>query len=176
MVLPAGVELMPLKTHPDERGALTEVFRNEWHRTPLPVQWAACYSRANVLRGVHAHARHWDYVCVVMGELSVGVHDLRPEIPSARLSAMIRLTGARLQMLSIPPGVAHGFYAPDDAIILLGSSAYYDASDHRRCRWDSDELALAWPCITPELSTVDRAAGSYAELRAAFVSEISFAE
>jgi dTDP-4-dehydrorhamnose 3,5-epimerase len=172
--LPAGVMLTPLMTHPDHRGQLTEIFRNEWHHSPAPVQWVACRSRANVLRGMHVDARHWNYLCIVMGETVVGVHDLRPEEPKARQSAMIRLSGSQLQMLAIPPGIAHGFYAPDDAMIFLGSSGYdYDSSDRRRCRWDSAELALAWPCAAPDLSADDRKAGGYAELRAAFVTEMA---
>jgi dTDP-4-dehydrorhamnose 3,5-epimerase len=51
---------MPLTTHRDQRGELTEISRSEWHHSPLPVQWIARRSSANVLRGVRAHARHWD--------------------------------------------------------------------------------------------------------------------
>lgn len=170
VVLPAGVRLMRLKTHPDKRGELTEIFRNQWHDSPLPVQWAACRTGANVLRGMHAHAHHWDYLCAVAGQVFVGLHDLRPEEPAARRSAMLRLDSRHLQMLVIPPGVAHGFYSPADAMILVGSSGYYDPSDHHRCRWNSPELALQWPCSAPELSALDRDAGSYARLRAALLA------
>lgn len=173
VVLPPGVRLMRLTTHPDHRGELTEIFRDEWHGSARPVQWVACRSCANALRGVHVHARHWDYLCTVIGETFVGLHDLRPEEQGARQSAIIRLTGSQLQMLTIPPGVAHGFYAPADAVLLLASSGYYDPSDHQRCRWDSPELALAWPCAAPDLSTADRNAGGYAELRAALLTEMS---
>ncbi len=158
---------MTLATHPDTRGDLTEVFRNEWHNSPLPVQWSASRSEANVLRGVHAHARGWDYACVIAGEMLAGLHDLRTRAPEVR-SALVRLSAARLQVLVIPAGVAHGFYASSASTLLLGASAYFDPANRRGCRWNCPELGLDWPCTAPELSPEDREAGNYAELRAAF--------
>lgn len=168
--LPDDVRLMPLRTHPDERGDFTEFFRNEWHESPAPVQWNVSRTEPNALRGVHVHALHWDYLCVVAGEMVVGLHDLRPDTADLRRSVMLRLDGSRLQMLSIPPGVAHGFYSPQESLHVIGASGYYHPADHRRCRWDSPELGLDWPCAAPDLSPADRDAPSYRELRAAFVA------
>ncbi len=170
IALPADVKLTQLKTHPDHRGELTEIFRNEWHDSPLPMQWTVCRNAANALRGVHVHTHHWDYLCAVGGELFVGLHDLRPEKGTARRSAMLRLDSDCLQMLLIPPGVAHGFYSPVESIILLGASEYFVPADDHRCRWDSPELCLAWPCTAPELSALDRDAGGYADMRAALLA------
>jgi dTDP-4-dehydrorhamnose 3,5-epimerase len=169
-ILPIGVTLTSLTTHPDERGELTEIFRNEWHHSPLPLQWIVSRSAANTLRGVHVHAHHWDYFCVVAGEIVVGLHDLRPAAPTVGRSAMLRLNGAQLQMLVIPAGVAHGFYSPGDSMHVIGTSRYYDPTDHQGCRWNSPELALDWPCTTPALSAQDRAAGSYDDFRASFLA------
>lgn len=166
--------LMPLTTHPDGRGDLTEIFRNEWHRSPAPVQWIVSRTGANVLRGMHVHARSWDYLCVIEGNVVAGLHDLRPRAAAAR-SAMLRLSGARLQVLVIPIGVAHGFYSPGNSTLMVGASTYYDPADHRACRWDAPELDLDWPCTAPELSAKDRDAGSYAELRAAFLAALESA-
>jgi dTDP-4-dehydrorhamnose 3,5-epimerase len=169
-VLPDGVTLMPLQTHVDERGDFTEFFRNEWFDSPAPVQWNVSRTRPNALRGVHVHALHWDYFCVVAGEMFVGLHDLRPDVPKERRSVMLRLDGSRLQMLRIPAGVCHGFYSPRGSMHVIGASTYWDPLDHRRCRWDSRELDLDWPCTAPELSPADRDASPYAELKAAFLA------
>lgn len=169
-ILPADVRLVPLKSHSDHRGELTEVFRNEWHHSPLPVQWLVCKNAANVLRGVHVHRSQWSYLCLVGGELFVGLHDLRPVAPAARQSTMLRMDSGHLQMLVIPPGVAYGLYAPADSIALLGSS---NPPDHLRCRWDSPELRLQWPCGTPDVSAVDRSAGTYDAVRQAFLATAS---
>lgn len=174
-ILPAGVALRTLRMHPDERGDLTEFFRNEWYETPLPVQWNVSRSNANVLRGMQVHVLHWDYFCVLSGEMVVALHDLRPDSPTSRVSVMLSLTEERLQVLAIPPGVVHGFYAPKRLIHVIGASGYYLPSDHRGCRWDSPELALDWPCTAPELSAADRDSTSYSELRSNFLAAMTSA-
>jgi dTDP-4-dehydrorhamnose 3,5-epimerase len=170
--IPFDVRLIPLTTHSDQRGDLTEIFRSEWHDSPAPVQWIVSRSRANVLRGVHVHARNWDYVCVIEGDLIIGLHDLRTGRPTVP-SAMVRLSGAQLQILVIPPGVAHGFYSPGPCTMVLGASSYYDPADHKGCRWDSPDLGLDWPCEAPELSARDRDAISYADLKALYVGSMT---
>lgn len=165
-LLPAGVKLMSLTTHSDARGDLTEILRNEWHGSPPPARWIAVRAAPNTLRGVHVRRRGWRYACVVAGEMWAGLHDLRAERPAA-WSVLFRLTGARLQALVIPPGVAHGFYATEGATLVLGASAG-DDSDEGACRWDAPELGLDWPCAAPQLSAGDCDAGSYARLRSAF--------
>lgn len=171
--VPAGVRVISLTTHPDNRGDLTEVFRREWIDSPAPIQWAVARSEANVLRGVHVHARHWDYYCVVSGELVVGLHDLRPG--AAMATAMLFLSGQGLQLLAVPSGVAHGLYSSVPSTLLVGTSTYYDSADHRGCRWDAPELGLEWPCTDPILSAKDRDAGSYAELEAGLRADLALA-
>jgi dTDP-4-dehydrorhamnose 3,5-epimerase len=165
--LPPGVVRHALDTHPDERGDFTEIFRQHWHDSPPPIQWNLGRSRPNVLRGVHVHVNHWDYLCVTDGTMTVGLHDLR-EAGAAATSALLQLSGDRLEMLVIPTGVAHGFYSPGRSTYVIGASGYYDPADHRRCRWDCPELGLAWPCDRPALSPSDRDAPGYAELVEAY--------
>lgn len=168
--LPAGVVRCALTTYPDDRGDFTEIFRQHWHDSPPPVQWNLSRNRPNVLRGMHVHARHWDYLCVTDGEMTVGLHDLRATGAGAR-SAIVQLSADRLEMLVIPAGVAHGFYSTRGSTYVIGASSYYDPSDHRRCRWDCPELGLAWPCDRPELSPADRDAPDYAALATAFARD-----
>ena len=171
--LPAGVALRVLKTLPDDRGAFTEFFRDEWIGSPPPVQWNISRTRPNVLRGVHVHTKHWDYFCLIDGEMVIGLHDLRREGAAEARSAMFQLSGERLEALIIPPGVAHGFYSPSCSTHVIGASSYYDPTDHRRCRWDCPELDLDWPCRAPELSPADQQAPDYAELKSAFLAAMA---
>ena len=78
-VLPAGVRLVPLTPHVDERGVFTELFRASWDVGVAPIQWNAASSHANVLRRVHAHVRHADYLTLAVGRATIGLHDLRPD-------------------------------------------------------------------------------------------------
>ena len=65
--LPHDVEVIPLATHRDERGWLTEIYRQKWPVGVQPCQWNATFSDANVLRGVHVHYKHTDYLVLLRG-------------------------------------------------------------------------------------------------------------
>lgn len=170
--LPPGCCLFPLTTRPDARGDLTEVLRAEWFDTPLPTRWQAIRSKPNALRGTYLQCRAWSYVCLLSGGAIIGLHDLRPNAPDARTSALLRLTGGQRQVMVIPPGVAHGLYFPEAALYLIGTGG--DAGrEPLRCRWDCPELGLAWPCRTPLQEPADRNAGDYAALLAHYAAGIA---
>jgi len=169
-ILPADACLINLSTLPDERGEFTEIHRNEWHTAPRPVQWSLSRSRAGCLRGVHVHARHWDYILVVTGRMWVALHDLRPESQTYGLTSTFELAADRLQMALIPPGVAHGFCYEVEADHLNGTSRYYDPCDHMKCIWNSPELAIDWPMADPLISEADTAAMDYVAFTATFLA------
>src|SRR5882672_9097030 len=158
--LPHGVVWRDLKTHVDQRGDLTELFRAEWHIGPAPVQWNFVRSQKNVLRGVHVHHRHDDYLIVVQNRMVLGLKDLRRDSPTHDLASMVELNGQDLSVIHIPYGVAHGFYVPSDALYFYAVSHYWDTSDELRCRWDDPELGLDWPTVSPVLSDADAMAGT----------------
>ena len=85
--LPHDVRLSPLVPHRDERGSFVELFREEWETDVHPVQWNAVDSEQGVLRGVHVHPRHDDYLTVVRGSATVGLRDLRDDSPTAGAAA-----------------------------------------------------------------------------------------
>src|SRR3954469_20721871 len=100
--LPAGTVLHPLEAHADERGVFTELYRREWDLGTEPVQWNAVWSEAGVLRGVHVHARHDDYLTVPVGRASVGLKDLRRGSPTEGLAALVELGRDAPAALVIP--------------------------------------------------------------------------
>ncbi len=163
-----GVRFTPLMMHRDDRGTFTEIFRDEWDSGVRPCQWNATMSRPNVLRGVHVHRKHHDYLVVVSGRMSVGLFDMRRASPTRGSSRLIQFSGERLTGVSIPAGVAHGFYAHEPTLHIYGVDAYYDPSDELGCHWADPRLGIDWPCDDPELSERDRRAGSLAELEARF--------
>lgn len=162
----AGVSIVELTPHKDDRGTVVEIFRQEWPTGISPVQWNIVHSQAGVLRGVHAHFRHADYLMVVHGMAWFGLHDLRPDSITEGVSCVIAIQASGHQALIIPPGVAHGFYFPAPATTCYAVSTYWDPADELGCRWDDPDLGIAWPDVTtPTLSDRDRQLGSLAELR-----------
>jgi dTDP-4-dehydrorhamnose 3,5-epimerase len=172
-VLPDGVTLRPLDPHADDRGVFTEVFRSSWDVGVRPVQWNVVQSRANVLRGVHAHHRHADYLTVLAGRATIGLHDLRVASPTAGLGIVVELDGAAPSGLTIPPGVAHGFYLHEASVHVYAVSHEWDPADELGCRWDDSGLGLDWPCSSPLLSPRDAALGSLAELSDAVNAQLA---
>jgi dTDP-4-dehydrorhamnose 3,5-epimerase len=164
-VLPHGVVWRELTTHADQRGDLTELFRAEWYDGLAPVQWNFVRSEGNVLRGVHVHSRHDDYLVVLHHRMLLGLKDLRRDSPTHDLGTMVELDGKHLSAIFIPHGVAHGFYFPSDTLYTYAVNHYWDRSDELRCRWDDPELELKWPAESPLLSELDRTAGTLSAMR-----------
>jgi dTDP-4-dehydrorhamnose 3,5-epimerase len=162
--LPAGVILTDLTMHPDERGVFTEVFRKQWDTGVDPVQWNVVNSHQGVLRGVHVHPRHDDYLVILSGRATVGLHDLRQSSNTYGLAATAELSGDELRAISIPHGVAHGFLVHEPSVHLYAVSLYWDTADEVACFWGDDGLEIEWPFEPSQVSERDAAAQSLAEL------------
>ena len=162
------VKNVPLQTHRDMRGQLTEIFRADWLDAPSPVQWNVLQSGVNVLRGMKVHVTHTDFLVVLQGRLLVGTRDLRKPAGEEIAGSIVELSADNPSLLMIPPGVAHGFYSPEPSLFLVGVSSYWDAvNDEFRCRWDDPELRIPWPsAMSPALSSLDECACSLADLLA----------
>jgi dTDP-4-dehydrorhamnose 3,5-epimerase len=166
--LPDGVQIHRLAPHNDLRGSVTELYRENWDLGCRPVQLNAISSAAGVLRGVHVHIRHADHLVLLAGRMVLGLHDMRPSSSTFRASCQRELCGEEPRAVVIPVGVAHGFYFPVPSILVYGLSREWDPSEEIGCRWNCQELGLAWPTSAPVLSERDAAAPGYADAAATF--------
>jgi dTDP-4-dehydrorhamnose 3,5-epimerase len=160
----AGVRVRQLVPHADARGSLTELFRDEWGAGIRPIQWNVSHSAANVLRGVHVHPRHTDYLVLIRGRASVGLRDLRPGSPTEGTVMLFDMTGERPTALTLPPGVAHGFLVHEPSSHVYAVSDYWDPADELRCHWADPALQIPWPISEVLLSDHDATAPPLAEL------------
>jgi dTDP-4-dehydrorhamnose 3,5-epimerase len=172
--LPSGVALRPLSDEHDGGGSMTELYREDWRLDVAPVQWNFVRTRANTLRGVHVHAAHADYLCVLHGDMLLALHDMRPRSPTYRLSTQQVLSGKGPCSATIPPGVAHGFYFASETSYLYAVNRYWNLADELGCRWDDPELGLSWPTTDPLLSPRDAAAPGYAEMADGLVAAMNW--
>ena len=161
-----GLVLRRLTMHPDERGVFAEIFRSEWDTGLDPVQWNVVHSEPGVLRGVHVHPRHADYLAVVEGTATVGLRDLRRDSPTEGRSLTIEVGGERLTGLSIPRGVAHGFLFHARAMHIYSVDRYWDPEDEMGCHWEDPGLEIDWPYAPSSVSARDARAGPLNELLA----------
>lgn len=146
-----GVELLPLTTHADDRGAVTEILRRTWIDGARElVQANLSISRAGVLRGVHFHRKQADYWCFLSGTGFVGLCDLRAGSPTEGKGTAIRMaTESGLKALYIPRGVAHGFYAETALQLLYLVDEPYTGEDEFGVAWDDPDLGIDWPVSAP---------------------------
>lgn len=163
--LPAGVELFALEMHRDHRGAFSEVFRRSWDTGIDPVQWNMVSSEARVLRGVHVHVVHEDYLMIARGAAQVGLKDLRRGSPTEGDAAVVEMRADKLQAIRIPRGVAHGFYFLEPSLHLYAVSHYWNLDDELGCRWDDPELQIPWSPERPILSERDATAEPLAAMK-----------
>jgi dTDP-4-dehydrorhamnose 3,5-epimerase len=161
-----GVGVRPLVEHVDARGGLVELRAEEGPDDPV-VLWVRVRSAANVVRGVHVHLRKVDRVYAAVGETLVWLRDLRPGSATSGAAASVWLRAAEPMELTIPPGVAHGFYNDEPATLLVANDRLYDPGDDLGCSWADPALGFTWPCEAPVVSERDAAAGSLASLEAA---------
>jgi dTDP-4-dehydrorhamnose 3,5-epimerase len=169
-VVPIGTLVRPLQANEDERGVFTELYRREWG-VAEPVQWNAVWSEAGVLRGVHVHLRHDDYLTVPVGRASVGLKDLRRGSPTEGLGALVELGAERPAAIAIPHGVAHGFYFHEPSLHVYAVSEYWDPTDELGCHWADPDLAIPWPAAAAQVSQRDADAQSLRELLAELEAE-----
>lgn len=162
--LPAGTQCLTLQMHSDERGIFTELHRLEWDTGVKPIQWNMVKSKENVLRGVHVHIKHWDYLIVSSGHATVGLRDLRHNSITFGLTTLFELDANSLQSIIIPPGVAHGFYFHEVSTHIYAVSEYWNTSDELGCHWADAALEMRFPVVTPSLSTRDAHACSFEDL------------
>jgi dTDP-4-dehydrorhamnose 3,5-epimerase len=159
------VALHALSLLTDERGSFVEAFRGSWFPAIPPfVQGNLSRSRARVLRGLHVHRRQWDLWVPVAGRLFVALRDLREGSPTAGVTDTLELDAARPAALLIPPGVAHGFQALEDATLLYLVTEAYDGTDEDGFSPLDPAVGVSWPLDDPILSDRDRDAPPLAEL------------
>ena len=164
-----GVAWGRLSSHADERGAFRELWRASWSDERF-VQANLSTSQARVLRGLHCHRRQLDRWTVALGRAFVALVDVRPLLAGmvagagagnaadGQLAAPLvetRVLGPD-EWVTIPAGVAHGFYAIEPTDLLYFVTNEYDGTDELGFAWDDPEVGVPWPDRDPILSPRDR--------------------
>ncbi len=168
LALPEIKVVKPL-VHRDDRGIFFESWRRDrFDALGLGVEFAQdnqSVSRQGVLRGLHYQlppVAQGKLVGVAAGEVFDVSVDVRRSSPTFGKWAARTLSEESHEMLWIPPGFAHGFYAVSEvAVLIYKCTAPYSGEHDRAVRWDDSELAIDWPLepgARPILSAKDSAA------------------
>jgi dTDP-4-dehydrorhamnose 3,5-epimerase len=128
----------------------------------LFVQESHIHSRDGVLRGLHYQTDpvQGKLVRVVAGEgWDVGI-DLREGSPTFGRWHGVWLSAANKRMYWLPVGLAHGFYVPEAADLLMNNTGPYTPESEVTIIWNDPDLGIEWPLIAgtaPILSERDLA-------------------
>lgn len=152
-----GARLFVLEPHVDERGAFAEGWRSAWQQGFSPAQANLSWSEAGVLRGLHYHRHQADLWVMVAGRARIVLADLRggPGTEPAISEIEVDTDDERVAVF-IPPGVAHGFFARTETLLLYLVDRPYDGSDEHGIAWDDAAVGCTWPTERPILSERDR--------------------
>jgi dTDP-4-dehydrorhamnose 3,5-epimerase len=164
---PPGAWHRSVKFHPDGRGAFGELWRDTWTAGLAPDGVPAAMRQANlsrsdarVLRGLHLHRRQADLWVIVEGRAFVALVDVRPVLAGSGVPQVTTVEASPGDMLYLPAGVAHGFYARDALTLVYLVTNTYDGTDELGFAWDDPDAAVPWPDDQPIVSERDSGAPS----------------
>jgi dTDP-4-dehydrorhamnose 3,5-epimerase len=156
------VSLSAREVHRDERGSFSKVFDAGAGAGITATQ--VCVSSNHLpgtLRGLHVQlAPHLETkrLWCTAGEVWDVLVDLRPGEPTHGDWVGVHLEAARPAMLTIPPGVAHGFLTlTHDASLVYLIEGEYAPESARTLRWDDPTVGVEWPAEVTVISAQDRA-------------------
>jgi dTDP-4-dehydrorhamnose 3,5-epimerase len=162
--LPAVRVLVP-RRHTDERGFLSEIWREDALRNAgiahRFVQENHAYSRTPAtVRGLHFQiggAAQAKLVRCTRGSILDVAVDIRRGSPTFGRHAAVVLSRQNWQQVYVPQGFAHGYCTLEpDTEVIYKVTAYYDPPSERGIAWDDPEIGIAWPVGAKEAILTDR--------------------
>lgn len=173
-VVPTGIqgliEIHP-SVFPDDRGWFMESFKRSSLRSVGIetdfLQDNISFSKKGVLRGLHfqkppfAQAK---LVWVLQGAVLDVVVDLRSGSSTFGKSFDVILDSQKKNMLFIPEGFAHGFYALEDSLFQYKCSSEYQPGSEGGILWSDPDLKIKWGAVSPAISAKDSILPNFRDL------------
>jgi dTDP-4-dehydrorhamnose 3,5-epimerase len=143
-----GVRTKDLICHPDERGRLWEILRADDEIFDTFGQVYVTTAHPGVVKAWHAHRLQTDFFTVLSGRARFVLYDMRPDSRTRGQLQEFLLGRDRLQLITIPPGVYHGFkcVGEQEVMALNCPTRPYNAQepDELRLLPDSDQIPYDW--------------------------------
>ncbi|MEM1803746.1 MAG: dTDP-4-dehydrorhamnose 3,5-epimerase [Nanopusillaceae archaeon] len=172
--IPGCFEIIP-KVFRDERGIFVKTFSYSFFKkyglnTDFKEQFFSI-SRKDVVRGLHFQLPPMDHdklVYCIYGEAFDVVVDLRVGSPTYGKYQTFILSGEKSNMLYIPKGLAHGFCALSDKVIMLYAvSVEYSPEHDSGILWNS--MDIPWPCKNVIISEKDSKLTPFDKFKSPFI-------
>jgi len=171
--IPGCFEIIPT-IRKDPRGMFIKIFHApEFKALGLDSDFREEYysvSKKGVLRGLHFQkppAAISKLVFCVEGDILDAVVDLRKRSKSYGKAFTVKLSTRKANMLYIPEGCAHGFYALSEKVVMLyKTSGVYSPENDAGVLWSS--AGIKWPCKRPIISGRDSSFPAFNEFKTPF--------
>ena len=150
-----GLTFRPIGPISHDKGYLTEIYRNDWGITDLPlVQINSSTTYPGQIRAWGIHQDITDRLFALTGSLCVVVYDGRKSSKTFGCVNEFFIGGKSQGLVLIPPGLWHGWKnigADEATIISMPSNLYdYDDPDRWELPWDSEWAQVVIPYKWPE--------------------------
>jgi dTDP-4-dehydrorhamnose 3,5-epimerase len=148
-----GVEIKELTVFIDERGLFSEIIRgsDDFFRNRF-AQLSYSMSFTGVAKAWHLHKKQTDWMCVLVGDIKLGLYDLRKNSPT--YGELMEIFMGEIQgrrVVKIPPGIAHGYKIVNGPMhIIYVTDREYDPEDELRIPHDDPEIGYDWT-VTSEI-------------------------
>jgi len=143
-----GVRTKELRVIADERGRLMEILRADDEVFEKFGQAYLTTAYPGVTKGWHYHRGQTDNMCVVKGMMKVALYDSREGSPTHGEVAEFIIGEHNPLLVSIPPGVMHGFkcIGTEEALVVnIPTATYnYDEPDEFRVDPHENDIPYDW--------------------------------
>ena len=143
-----GVVVKALVVHPDDRGYLMEVLRDDDRAFHEVKQTTFTVAYPGVIKAFHWHRRQWDIWFFATGMAQTVLHDLREGSPTCGRTEVLYMGERRPLVVAIPPFVAHGYRVLGSvpAALFYHTTERYDpaAPDEERIPFDDPRIGFDW--------------------------------
>jgi len=141
-----GVQVVPLKRIPDERGTVFHMLRrtDPHFREFGEIYFSSIYP--GVVKGWHLHERMTlNYACIV-GEIKLVLYDERESSPTRGELQVIYLGQRNYALAVVPPGVWNGFMnvGTVEAIVANCATMPHDPAEIRRLDPHRNHIPYDW--------------------------------
>ena len=145
------VKVIPLTTHMDDRGYLTEIVRAQQSGDPHAVvhKFGQVYLVGDVAKGTirafHKHEVLWDWFFISHGSAKFVLKDDREDSTTFGAMQTVVTGSRRPALVVVPPGVYHGWMSlEDDTQMISIASEYYSHAKPDETRIPADAFGDVW--------------------------------
>lgn len=143
-----GVLVKKMQVFHDDRGFLMEVLKDGEPLFQNIKQTTFTEAYPGTIKAFHWHKRQYDMWFFTSGAAQVVLHDLRNDSPTYKETNVFYMGEANPMLLSIPPGVAHGYrvLGMKPAALFYHTTEAYDPAnpDEERIPYDDPSIGFDW--------------------------------